>query len=380
MADLEGAEAGICTATGMSAIFMAVVHLAECGDEFVSGNRVYGGTFHLFGETLKKFGINARLVKDITNPKKWESLITPKTKFIYAETPGNPTNEIIDIAELSKVAHKHGLPLIIDNTICTPALQNPIDLGADIVVHSLTKYICGFGTTLGGIILGKKDFVNKVRMEGFRDIGPSMQAFDAWMILQGLQTLSMRMERHSQNAIVVANFLEEHPKVAKVNYVGLKSHPQHKLAKKQMRGASSLFSFDLKGDIAEDIFFYRGPDVVGVRNGFQCQRTIHQSFSSSGAAALFPHNLALISSISSVTSGRSGGGPGPSPTGAAAGSASGASSRRLGSSSATTNLRPGKSRRLTQQLMSTMVVERWHGLRTKSSLLICQPEATPVRL
>ncbi len=263
MADLEGAEAGLCSATGMSAIFMAVIHLAQAGDELVSGNRVYGGTFHLFSETLKKMGINVKFADDVNDLSKWEALITDKTKFIYAETPGNPTNEIVDIAALAEMAKKHGIPLVIDNTICTPALQNPIELGADIVVHSLTKYIGGMGTTLGGAVLGKKEFIDKIRMEGFRDIGPSLQAIDAWFILQGTKTLELRMKKHSENALKVAEFLENHPAVEKVNYVGLPSHPQYELGKKQMRGASSLFSFELKGGMDAGIKFIDSLDIIG---------------------------------------------------------------------------------------------------------------------
>lgn len=263
MATLEGAEAGLCTATGMAAIFMTVIHLAECSDEFISGNRVYGGTFHLFNDTLKKFGIGVRWVKDIKHITAWESQITEKTKFIYAETPGNPTNEIVDIKKLAKLARKYKIPLIIDNTICTPALQNPIKLGADIVIHSLTKYVCGFGSTLGGVLLGKKDFIDKVRSEGSRDIGASLQAIDAWLLLQGLETLYIRMERHTENALKVAKFLEIHKKVTKVHYVGLRSHSQHRLAKKQMKGASSLFSFELKGSLKSGAQFINSLDLIG---------------------------------------------------------------------------------------------------------------------
>ncbi len=263
LADLEGAEAGLCAATGMAAIFMAVIHLAEAGDEFVSGNRVYGGTFHLFSETIKKMGVTAKFAGDAGDLGKWEALVTDKTKFIYAETPGNPTNEITDIAGLAEIARKRGIPLVIDNTICTPALQNPIELGADIVVHSLTKYIGGMGTTLGGAVVGKKEFIDKIRLEGFRDIGPSLQAIDAWFILQGIKTLELRMKKHSENALKAAEFLEGHPAVEKVNYVGLPSHPQYELGKKQMRGASSLFSFELKGGMEAGIKFINSLGVIG---------------------------------------------------------------------------------------------------------------------
>ena len=248
MAELEGAEAGLGTASGMSAIFMISAHLAISGDEIVSSDRIYGGTFHLFHDTLPKFGIRVRFVKNPHDIEFWKSEITKKTKFLFVETPSNPKCEIFDIKEFSKLAHTYKLPLVVDSTIGTPALQRPIALGADVVLHSATKYICGNGTALGGIILGKKKLLNEIRAGVYRDIGPALAPFNAWLFILGLETLSYRMEAHSSNALKIAEFLEKHPKIKKVYYSGLESSPYFNLVKGQMRGmASSLMAFEVKG-------------------------------------------------------------------------------------------------------------------------------------
>ncbi|MFY9458058.1 MAG: aminotransferase class I/II-fold pyridoxal phosphate-dependent enzyme [Candidatus Spechtbacterales bacterium] len=248
MAELEGAEAGLGTSSGMAAIFMVSAHLASRGEEVVSSDRVYGGTFHLFNDTLPRFGIKVRFVKNPHDIKSWQSAITKKTKFLFVETPSNPQMEVFDIALLSELAHKYKLPLVVDSTIATPALQQPIRLGADIVAHSATKYICGNGTALGGIILGKKKLMDEIRQGVYRDIGPSLAPFNAWLFILGLETLSYRMEAHSQNALRVAEFLEAHPKIKRVYYPGLDSSPFKKLVDKEMRGrASSLMAFEVKG-------------------------------------------------------------------------------------------------------------------------------------
>ena len=248
MADLEGAEAGIATSSGMSAIFMIAAYLAKSGDEIVSSDKVYGGTFHLFHDTLPRFGIKVRFVKNPHDIKSWKSAITKKTKFLFVETPSNPQMEVFDIAALVEIAHKNKLPLVVDSTVATPALQRPVEFGADIVIHSATKYICGNGTALGGIILGKKKMIEDVRNGVYRDIGPAMAPFNAWLFILGLETLSYRMEAHSQNALRIAQFLEEHPKIGKVYYPGLENSPFRPLVDKQMCGkASSLMAFEVKG-------------------------------------------------------------------------------------------------------------------------------------
>jgi len=248
MADLEGAEAGLATSSGMSATFMIVANLARSGEEIVSCDRVYGGTFHLFHDTLPRFGIKVRFVKNPHDIKSWKSAIHKKTKFLFVETPSNPQMEVFDIKALAALAHKHKLSLVVDSTIATPALQRPIELGAEIVMHSATKYICGNGTSLGGIILGKKKLMDEIRAGVYRDIGPALSPFNAWMFILGLETLSYRMKAYSENALTVAEFLEKHPKVKNVYYPGLPSSPYHELVEKQMSGmASSLMAFEVKG-------------------------------------------------------------------------------------------------------------------------------------
>jgi len=211
MADLEGTEAGLATSSGMAATFMIAAHLAESGGEIVSCDRVYGGTFHLYHDTLPRFGIKVRFVKNPHDIKSWKSTINKKTKFLFVETPSNPQMEVFDIKALAALAHKHKLPLVVDSTIATPALQRPIELGADIVMHSATKYICGNATSLGGIIVGKKKLMDEIRVGVYRDIGPALSPFNAWMFILGLETLAYRMSAHSENALTVAEFLEKHP-------------------------------------------------------------------------------------------------------------------------------------------------------------------------
>jgi cystathionine beta-lyase/cystathionine gamma-synthase len=186
----------------------------------------------------------------VTNPESidaWAAAITPRTKFLFVETPSNPALFIADIPALAALAKSKNLPLVVDNTITTPALQQPILLGADIVVHSTTKYICGNASALGGIICGPQELINGIRQNGIRYLGPAMAPLNAWLNLNGLETLALRMDRHCHNAMVVATFLEKHPKVNFVNYPGLESNPYHKLIKPQMKGCSSLMSFELNG-------------------------------------------------------------------------------------------------------------------------------------
>jgi O-acetylhomoserine/O-acetylserine sulfhydrylase-like pyridoxal-dependent enzyme len=247
MAALENTEAALATASGMSAIFLLTHHLVSPGDDVVSSNRVYGGTFGLFNVGLKKMGSH---VNWVTNPESidaWAAAITPKTKFIFVETPSNPGLFIADIPALAALAKSKNLPLVVDNTIATPALQQPVLLGADIIVHSTTKYICGNASSLGGIICGSQELIDGIRQNDIRYLGPAMAPFNAWLTLNGLETLALRMERHCHNAMVIAKFLEKHPMVLSVNYPGLESNPYHKLIKPQMKGVSSLMSFVLKG-------------------------------------------------------------------------------------------------------------------------------------
>ncbi len=247
MAALENTEGAIAAASGMSAIFLLTHHLLSAGDEVVSSNRVYGGTFGLFNVGLPKMGAKVNWVTSPESIDAWAAAITPKTKFLFVESPSNPSLFIADIRALSALAKSKNLPLVVDNTIATPALQQPILLGADIIVHSTTKYICGNATSLGGIICGSKALVEGIRQNGIRYLGPAMAPFNAWLSINGLETLSLRMERHCQNAMAIATYLEAHPKVNFVNYPGLESNPYHKMIMPQMKGCGSLMSFELNG-------------------------------------------------------------------------------------------------------------------------------------
>ncbi len=247
MAALEGTEAAIATSSGMAATFLLSHYLLEAGDAFVASNRVYGGTFGLFNDGCRRMGTKVHWVTSPESLDAWESAITPRTKFLFVESPSNPGLFVGDIPALAAMARKHGIPLIADNTICTPALQRPISLGATFVVHSATKYISGNASSLGGIVCGPRDAIDGIRRGCMRYLGPSLSPFNAWLYLNSLETLALRMERHCSNALAVARFLEKHPLVASVNYPGLESNPYHAIGRQQMNGFSSLLSFVIKG-------------------------------------------------------------------------------------------------------------------------------------
>jgi len=256
LAALENTEAAIAAASGMSAIFLLSHHLLNPGDAVVSSNRVYGGTFKLFETGLKKMGSQVHWVTAPEDISAWAAAITPNTKFLFVETPSNPALFVADIPALAALAKERRLPLVVDNTIATPALQSPIDLGASVVVHSTTKYICGNGSSLGGIICGSRELVEGIRQSAIRYLGPAMSPFNAWLNLLGLETLGLRMERHCVNALAVARFLEKHPRVETVNYPGLDGNPYRKLMEKnKMKGFSSLMSFLIKGKYADAVKF-----------------------------------------------------------------------------------------------------------------------------
>ncbi|MHC4779956.1 MAG: O-acetylhomoserine aminocarboxypropyltransferase/cysteine synthase family protein [Planctomycetota bacterium] len=247
IAQMEGGEAALATSSGMAAIHLIAHHYCSAGDDIVSSNRVYGGTFVLFDTGLAKMGVKVNWITDPNDLDAWEKAITDKTKFLYVESPSNPSLSVADIPALAQLAHSRNLPLIVDGTICTPALQQPFELGADVVVHSVTKYLSGNATSLSGVIVGSEQLIHDLRKAPMRYLGPSISPFNAWLILMSMETLSLRMEKHSANALALAKYLEGHDKVASVNYPGLESHPHHELAMRQMKGCSSLLSFILKG-------------------------------------------------------------------------------------------------------------------------------------
>ncbi|MCS7205436.1 MAG: O-acetylhomoserine aminocarboxypropyltransferase/cysteine synthase [Leptospiraceae bacterium] len=291
VAALEGGVGALATSSGQAAITISILNICNAGDEIVSSSSLYGGTYNLFHYTLPQIGIKVHFV-DPEDPENFRKAITPKTKLIFAETMGNPGLDILDFEAVSSIAHEHQIPLIIDNTVPTPYLCRPFDFGADIIVHSTTKFIGGHGTSIGGIIVDSGKFawnqgkhpmmtepdpsyhglrywdtfgkfepfggvniayIIKARIQWLRDVGVSMSPFNAWLFLQGLETLHLRMERHSQNALRVAEFLKSHPKVKKVIYPGLEDHPTYYLAKKYFhRGLyGALVGFELHGGVEQ---------------------------------------------------------------------------------------------------------------------------------
>ncbi len=290
LAALEGGVAALLLASGSAATFYAIVNVAEAGDHVVSSPSLYGGTYNLFHYTLPKFGIEVTFVDNPDDPESWKKAVRPNTKAFFGETIANPKNDILDIAAVAKVAHEAGVPLIVDNTVATPYLIKPIEHGADVVVHSATKFLSGHGNSVVGAIIDSGNFdyakhparfknfnepdpsyhglvyavnlgvgspfganlsyIFKIRLTLLRDTGAAVSPFNAWLLALGLETLSLRVQRHVENALAVATWLEKHPAVAKVNYASLASSPWHGLAKKYSpKGSGAVLSFELKGGI-----------------------------------------------------------------------------------------------------------------------------------
>ncbi len=245
LAALEGAEQCVATASGMSAILACGMGLLKSGDHIVASRSIFGATVNLFGAIFKRFGVETTFVS-ATDVSVWTAAVRPNTRLFFLETPSNPLTEVSDIAAIAAVAKKHGALLAVDNCFCTPILQRPFDLGADIVIHSATKYIDGQGRVLGGAVLGSKKVMEPV-YQFLRTAGPTMSAFNAWVFLKGLETLKIRMDAHSANALAVAQWLEAQTNVARVFYPGLPSHPQHALAMKQQKAGGGIVSFEVKG-------------------------------------------------------------------------------------------------------------------------------------
>ena len=245
LAALEGAEQCVATASGMSAILACVMGLLKAGDHIVASRSIFGATINLFNNIIKKFGVETTFVS-ATDVAEWKAAVRPNTKLFFLETPSNPLTEISDITAIAAVAKQCGGLLAVDNCFCTPILQQPFALGADIVIHSATKYIDGQGRVLGGAVLGSKKNMEGV-YQFLRTAGPTMSAFNAWVFLKGLETLKIRMDAHCANALLLAQWLEKQPNVARVFYPGLPSHPQHKLAMKQQKTGGGIVSFEVKG-------------------------------------------------------------------------------------------------------------------------------------
>ncbi len=247
LAVLEGAEACIATSTGMSAILTCVMGLLSAGDHIVASRSLFGSTVSLFSNILSRFNIQTTFVS-ATDPAEWQAAVKSNTRLFFLETPSNPLTEISDIAALAGIAKQAGAWLAVDNCFCTPVIQQPLRLGADLVIHSATKYLDGQGRVLGGAILGKRDLLMDSGIFGFlRTAGPTLSAFNAWIILKGLETLNLRVKAHSDHALEVARWLEAHPRIERVFYPGLLSHPQHELAMRQQKTGGGIVSFEVRG-------------------------------------------------------------------------------------------------------------------------------------
>jgi O-acetylhomoserine (thiol)-lyase len=293
MAALERGRGALALSSGMAAQMVALLTLLEAGDELVSASTLYGGTYSQFDVSFRRLGIETRFV-DPDDPINFRSAITPKTKALYAETIGNPVGNVLDIEAVARIAHETGIPLLVDNTFATPWLCRPIEHGADVVLHSATKFICGHGTAMGGVIVesgkfpwdngrfpammepskgyhgvrfyetfGDFGWITKARMETLRTLGPVLSPFNAFLMMQGLETLPLRMERHCANGLAVARFLKDHPAVAWVNYAGLPDSRYHELAKKYLpRGAGSIFTFGIRGGMRAGVRFIESVQLL----------------------------------------------------------------------------------------------------------------------
>jgi O-succinylhomoserine sulfhydrylase len=246
LAALEGAERCVATSSGMSAILSTCMALMKTGDHIVASRSIFGTTVGLFDNILSKFGLSTTFV-ELTDYAAWEAAIGPETKILFLETPSNPLTEIADISRLAEIAHANGCLLVVDNCLCTPALQQPFSLGADIVIHSATKYLDGQGRCIGGAVLGSDELLAEDVVGFLRTAGTTMSPFNAWVFLKGLETLHLRMKAHCDNAFQVAEWLEQQARVTRVYYPGLSSHPQHDLAKTQQSGFGGVLSFEVEG-------------------------------------------------------------------------------------------------------------------------------------
>ncbi len=272
MCALEGAAAGFATASGMSAVFSTFMALLGQGDHLLACNAIFGGTHTVVSKYLPKYGIDHTYV-DAADPASWESAIRPSTRMIYIETPTNPGLEIIDLEIVGELARRHGIILCVDNAFATPYGQRPIDFGADLVIHSATKWIDGQGRTLGGVIVGREDLINEIYLF-CRNTGPTLSPFNAWVLSKSLETLEVRMERHAASAFRIATTLEGHPKISWLKYPFLPSHPQHEIAMRQMTSGGGILCFELKGGLEAGRRFLNALEMLSMTANLGDTRSI----------------------------------------------------------------------------------------------------------
>jgi O-succinylhomoserine sulfhydrylase len=276
LAALDGGKRALATASGMHGVFALTYHLAKVGDEIVTSHMIYGEAYRLFFQLAPgRMGITPRFVENPADLEEWERQITPRTRFVWAETPSNPTLFVTDIAGLAEITRAHNVPLIVDSTLATPCLLRPLQLGADIVLQSLTKFVCGNGTVVGGAIIGSDELIAEIRKSTLGYIGATMSPFDAWLTLMSLETLPSRMVQHCSNAEKVAAFLAKHARVRSVNYPSLPDHPQHALAKRQMaKGFGGMLSFVVEGGREGAVKVIEACRMIAIVPSFGTSRTI----------------------------------------------------------------------------------------------------------
>jgi O-succinylhomoserine sulfhydrylase len=272
IAVLEGAEDGVATGTGMAAIFGTFMTFLSKGDHIISASAVFGSTHTILTKYLPKWGIESSYF-DMNKPESIAALIKPNTKMLYVETPSNPGLDIIDIESVSKLCKQHNILFVVDNCFATPAVQQPIQYGADLVLHSATKFIDGQGRVLGGVVVGKKELVNQLYLF-IRNTGPSMSPFNAWVLSKSLETLYVRMDRHADSALKIATTLQNHPQLVGVKYPFLETHPQHAIAKKQMSNGGGIVTFELKGGIESGRKFLNALQMLSMTNNLGDSRSI----------------------------------------------------------------------------------------------------------
>jgi len=291
LAALEGAEAGFATASGMSSIVATFLTFLKKGDHLLACNAIFGSTHTIITKYLPKYGIDYTYVSN--DPSTWEAAIRPDTKMIFLETPTNPGLDIVDLAAAGAIAKKHNLLFNVDNCFATPIGQTPIDFGADLVVHSATKWIDGQGRVLGGAVLGKKELIKEVYLF-CRSTGPSLSPFNAWVLSRSLETLDVRMERHSGNALYLAEALENHPAIASLKYPFLPSHPQYAIAKKQMKNGGGILNFELKGGLEAGRKFLNGLTMLSLTANLGDTRSIASHPASTTHAKLTDEERAAV--------------------------------------------------------------------------------------
>lgn len=292
IAALEGAEDGIATGTGMAAIFSTFMTFLGKGDHIISAAAVFGSTHTILTKYLPKWGITSSYF-DMNRPEELEGLIRPATKMLYLETPSNPGLDIIDIEWVATVCKKHNVLLVVDNCFATPAVQQPIGYGADLVLHSATKFIDGQGRVLGGVVVGRKDLVHQLYLF-VRNTGPSLSPFNAWVLTKSLETLFLRMDKHADNALQVASALLDHPKLSNVKYPFLENHPQYAIAKKQMKNGGGIITFDLKGGLDSGRRFLNALKMLSVTNNLGDSRSIASHPASTTHSKLTPQEQQAV--------------------------------------------------------------------------------------